>query len=269
VVRGRRGKLDGVAAGKLLRTRGYREKLQRVENGLIIDMDDTLNSNLILFTESRTEIFKVYGALTDRCPGSEELAVLLDDSTQRWIPIMGYTPQRWYHCANEVAETILGRTMTRAEAERVKQAADIALGVGELLPGVTDALEALRGSGIKAVLKTKGEQAKQQEKLDVHGLSEAFHGRVEIVSVKDAASFQAIAAKYSLQYPISIGDSEKSDVIPAQEAGFEAVLIDHGAGRWNWDPTQKAQSEFMRVGSFAEALIAIADRSAESHTERA
>jgi putative hydrolase of the HAD superfamily len=246
------------AAGAQLRSAEYVERLARMPHGLIVDMDDTLNSNQPLFEVARTELSEIYAELDPRGRRAEELIALNRQVNREFVPVYGYTPKRWYHVAHLVAAEITGRELTDVETARIQQAADIAMGVGDILPGVIDALTALRDAGVRMLLKTKGELVKQQEKLAAHGFAAYFGGQVEIVDAKTEESFRALTAKYELQSPVSIGDSEKSDILPAVACGFRAILIDHGMTVWD-TADRSAGHEVARVGSFPEAILLLAD----------
>ncbi len=247
------------ASGALLRTEPYIQKLKKLTGGLIIDMDDTLNTNQTLFVDSREEVAKICNTLSGGNATPKEVEDAFQESFARWLPVYGYTPKRWMVNCHEVAEQFAGRPLTDSEHDEVQRAAEIAMGVGDIMPGVADALTALHEAGIPMVLKTKGELNKQQEKLAAHGFGKWFRDRVEIVDVKDPASFRAVADKYGLTDPISVGDSEKSDVLPAVEAGFDAVLIVHDHLKWDWDPSHQQVDGVARAGSFPQAIQFLAD----------
>ena len=247
------------ASGALLRTEPYIQKLKKLTGGLIIDMDDTLNTNQPLFADARKEIVRICNTLSGGTATQKAVEDALQESITRWLPIHGYTPKRWLINCHEVSEQFAGRPLTDSEQASVQKAAEIALGVGNIMPGVSDALIALHHAEVPMVLKTKGELSKQQEKLAAHGFGQWFRDRVEIVDVKDPDSFRAVANKYGLESPVSVGDSEKSDVLPAMAAGFKAVLVVHDHLKWDWDPTQQQAGGVTRAGSFPEAIQLLAD----------
>ena len=98
----------------------------------------------------------------------------------------------------------------------------------ELLPPARDAVEGLAGA-FKLVLITKGDLLDQERKLAQSGLGELFDG-VEIVSDKTAPRYAEIFARHGDGAPraMMIGNSMKSDVIPALVAGAWGVFVPHG-----------------------------------------
>ena len=95
----------------------------------------------------------------------------------------------------------------------------------ELLDGVRETIEALSGD-YKLMLLTKGDLFDQESKLARSGLGEHFHA-VEIVSTKNAATYRAIMQRHAVAPDrfVMVGNSLRSDVLPALEAGGRAVHI--------------------------------------------
>ena len=98
----------------------------------------------------------------------------------------------------------------------------------ELLPHAHAAVKALAGSH-RVVLITKGDLLDQERKLAQSGLGDLFHA-VEIVSDKTAKAYSAIFARHGTgaDQALMVGNSLKSDVIPALAAGAHGVHIPHG-----------------------------------------
>jgi putative hydrolase of the HAD superfamily len=98
----------------------------------------------------------------------------------------------------------------------------------ELLPGVAAALDALAQRG-RLVLVTKGDLPDQEAKLAGSGLGGRFSG-LEVVSEKTPEVFRRLFARYNAS-PVNCvmaGDSIRSGILPALEAGAWAALVPHG-----------------------------------------
>jgi len=95
----------------------------------------------------------------------------------------------------------------------------------EPLPGVADTLSALDGK-YRLVMITKGDLLNQEQKLARSGLGDHFDA-IEIVSEKDADTYRRIAKRHSIAVDdaVMIGNSLKSDVLPALEAGLWGIHI--------------------------------------------
>jgi putative hydrolase of the HAD superfamily len=98
----------------------------------------------------------------------------------------------------------------------------------EIIAGVPETLEYLAAKH-NLILMTKGAVAEQTGKIERSGLKE-FFSSVEIVAEKDVRCYREIIAKYDLPSETSwmIGNSPKSDINPALNAGINAVFVPHG-----------------------------------------
>jgi putative hydrolase of the HAD superfamily len=97
----------------------------------------------------------------------------------------------------------------------------------ETLPHARETLERLSGA-YRIILITKGDLFDQERKLAQSGLGDLFDA-VEIVSDKSAATYHRIFHRHAHgpERAMMIGNSLKSDVIPAIEAGGWGVHVPH------------------------------------------
>ena len=97
-----------------------------------------------------------------------------------------------------------------------------------LLPHVEDTLGALTDR-YPLVLITKGDLLHQEQKLAASGLGELFSG-VEIVSEKYPATYTTAFTTHGAgpDRAMMVGNSMKSDIRPALDAGAWAVHVPHG-----------------------------------------
>jgi putative hydrolase of the HAD superfamily len=95
----------------------------------------------------------------------------------------------------------------------------------EPLPGVAETLAALKDE-FSLIMVTKGDLMSQEQKLARSGLGDFFDA-IEIVSEKDANTYRRIVARQGIraEEAVMIGNSMKSDVLPALEAGLWGVHI--------------------------------------------
>ena len=97
----------------------------------------------------------------------------------------------------------------------------------ETLPHVRETLEALAGD-YRLVMITKGDLFDQERKLAQSDLGDFFHA-VEIVSDKKPDTYDRIFARHGdgAGQAMMVGNSLKSDILPALEAGSWAVHVPH------------------------------------------
>jgi putative hydrolase of the HAD superfamily len=97
----------------------------------------------------------------------------------------------------------------------------------EIIDGVPETLAALAARH-DLLLLTKGDDAEQRRKLAVSGLGAHFRAAV-VVREKDADAYASVVAEHALDPAATwmIGNSPKSDILPALEAGLRAVFVPH------------------------------------------
>jgi len=98
----------------------------------------------------------------------------------------------------------------------------------ELLPHAREVIETL-APHYTLVLITKGDLLDQERKLAQSGLGEMFDA-VEIVSEKVMQTYHAAFTRHGAgpARAMMVGNSMKSDVVPALEAGSWGVFVPHG-----------------------------------------
>ncbi|MFB2551584.1 HAD family hydrolase [Ensifer soli] len=97
----------------------------------------------------------------------------------------------------------------------------------ETLPGVRETLEAL-APRYRLLMITKGDLFDQERKLAASGLGDLF-AAVEIVSDKTVATYERIFARHGdgAGRALMVGNSLKSDILPAIAAGSFGVYVPH------------------------------------------
>ncbi len=97
----------------------------------------------------------------------------------------------------------------------------------ELLPGAGEAVDALARTH-KLVIVTKGDLFHQERKIAASGLADYFAG-LEIVSDKTPDTYRDVFARYgpAPEACAMVGNSLRSDISPAIEAGGWGVYVPH------------------------------------------
>jgi FMN phosphatase YigB (HAD superfamily) len=245
---------DAEAAADAIEQLSDQTLRERLAGGLVIDLDDTLTTNVPLFHQSRWLMTPIYAEATGR---TDLVEIMNERETycQRLLPEYGYTPERWRRaCALYLDEK--APHASEELRERLMAACEVALGVGEFYAGVERTLAKLRQAGVPMLLLTKGEIAKQQEKVDSHGILR-FFDNVKIVEHKDAAVLRDAAAEAGLTAPTVIGDSAASDIAPAIEAGFDHIHVDRGSGATWAAEHHDAHEHAEKAPSFPAAILAL------------
>lgn len=121
------------------------------------------------------------------------------------------------------------------------------------LPHVQEVLAALTGR-YKIVLITKGDLFDQERKLAQSALGD-FFDEVEIVTEKAESTYHRIFTRYGdgPSRSVMVGNSLKSDIIPALDAGAWGVHVPSGYD-WALDhaTAPEAAARFFQIGDLSE-----------------
>lgn len=192
---------------------------------LIIDADDTLWENNIYF-ERAFEEFCDFLSHSSMYPS--EVRAVLDEIEIVNCRIHGYGSANFTRglteCYQRLAEREVRPEDIHTIASLVERILDHPM---ELIPGVDETLAYL-STRHDLTLFTKGDPEEQKLKLDRSGLG-VYFGHTAIVKEKDAPTYAALVHERKLEPSRTwmIGNSPKSDINPALEAGLGAVFIPH------------------------------------------
>jgi putative hydrolase of the HAD superfamily len=196
---------------------------------LMIDADDTLWENNIYF-ERAFEEFVEYLAHSSLSPS--EVRDVLDEIELANARIHGYGSLNFGRNLRQCFQHLVEREVLEEDLRTVMGFAERILECPtEVIAGVPETLEHL-SSRHDLTLFTKGHPEEQKLKIDRSGLAHFFH-HTAIVKEKDAKAYQSLVAERGMD-PAStwmIGNSPKSDINPALQAGLNAVFVPH-ANTW-------------------------------------
>jgi putative hydrolase of the HAD superfamily len=190
---------------------------------LIFDADDTLWENNVLFERVIDDFTSWLAHPTlDRA----EIRAIIDEIERANTFAHGYGSTVFLRTLGDCFHRLNDRPATGDERAEIDRLADaLVAGEVELIPSVAETLHELRGRH-ELYLMTKGAQAEQQRKLDASGLAQHF-AAVHIVREKDVAAYRTVIDAHDLDVSNCwmIGNSPKSDILPARAAGMQAVFI--------------------------------------------
>jgi putative hydrolase of the HAD superfamily len=192
---------------------------------LLIDADDTLWENNIYFEDAFDEFV---GFLDHSSMSPAEVRALLDEIEVANIKIHGYGAANFARnlaqCYGRLAEREIRGQDLRAVMSFAERILECPM---QLIQGVAETLEYLAARH-ELTLFTKGHPEEQKVKIDRSGLSARFT-HTAIVREKDAEAYATLARERRLdpERTWMVGNSPKSDINPALEAGLKAVYIPH------------------------------------------
>jgi putative hydrolase of the HAD superfamily len=192
---------------------------------LIVDADDTLWENNVYF-ERAFEDFVAY--LEHSTLNAREIRAILDEIELANARSHGYGSLNFgrnlQQCYLKLAEREIG-------AEDLETVKGFALRILEqpleIIAGVAETLEYLAARH-ELTLFTKGHSDEQKMKIERSGLGE-FFAHTAIVKEKDVASYRQLVSERGMDPACAwmIGNSPKSDINPALEAGLNAAFVPH------------------------------------------
>ena len=218
---------------------------------LIIDADDTLWENNIYFERAFDE-FCDFLAHSSMSPA--EVRVVLDEIETVNSKVHGYGTLNFTRNLTECYHQLVERDVRPEDLPMIMSFTEQILHHPiELIPGVEETLEYL-SLRHDLTLFTKGNPEEQKLKLDRSGLA-IYFGHTAIVKEKDRTSYAALIRERGLvpERTWMIGNSPKSDINPALEAGINAVFVPHEhTWRLEHEEVREGSGRLLRFERFAE-----------------
>lgn len=187
-----------------------------------VDADDTLWHNETVFRLTQARFVELLAEFGDEV----QIMARLADVESRYLRLYGYGAKGFTLCMIDCAmELTDGAVSTRVIREILAAEREMLIHPVEPLSGVETALSQLSDK-YRLVLITKGDLLHQEQKLAASGLGDLFSG-VEIVSEKTTDTYSKIFSRYGPgpECAVMAGNSVKSDILPALQAGAYAAYI--------------------------------------------
>jgi putative hydrolase of the HAD superfamily len=112
----------------------------------------------------------------------------------------------------------------------------------------------------RLILITKGDVFDQERKLAASGLADYF-AAIEIVADKNEATYARIFARHTdgPEHTVMVGNSLRSDILPALQAGSYAVYVPHDL-TWSYEHAEEPAGEprYARITHLGELAGALA-----------
>ncbi|PZF78387.1 HAD family hydrolase [Aestuariivirga litoralis] len=211
------------------------------------DADDTLWQNETFFrlTEQRfTELLSEHGA-------HEVISAKLLEAERRNLRFYGFGVKGFTLSMIETAvEVTNGQVSASVIGEILGFGRQMLQNPVETLPGARETLDQLAGR-YRILLITKGDLFDQERKLAQSGLGDYFSA-VEIVSDKTPDTYRRIFSRHGdgPERAMMVGNSLKSDIVPAIRAGSWGVYVPH---ELTWvlehEEAPEAEPRFRRIAS--------------------
>jgi putative hydrolase of the HAD superfamily len=211
------------------------------------DADDTLWHNMPLFTVTQE---KFRGLLVGHGDPTE-IGEHLFETEVRNLQRYGYGIKAFTLSMIETALELTERQVTGEQIAAILELGRQMLASPiELLPQVRETVERL-SVDYELMLLTKGDLFDQEAKLARSGLGALFR-HVTVVSEKNRAAYERILARHDLspEELVMIGNSVKSDILPALAAGSRAVYVPYHL-TWAHEEAEVGEADPARYAEIA------------------
>lgn len=186
------------------------------------DADDTLWHNEYTFREAETEFARLLGIYGNSAIIKERLFLTIKDN----LALYGYGFKAFIL---SMIETALELGQQSVSVKLMKDTLELGHAMMDkpvrLIEGVIPVLDQLK-QDYQLVLISKGDLVEQERKVMMSG-TKYFFDAIEIVSHKDKAAYEAICKRLAIlpEELVMVGNSIKSDILPALETGARAVHV--------------------------------------------
>ncbi len=191
----------------------------------LIDADDTLWENNVFFEKAIAEFVSRMEPLGY---SAAYVRRILNEVEKRNIRQHGYGVASFRRSVEETYRRLAGELARSDEWAWIRdRARELEMTPPHVLEGVPETL-AFLARRHRLILFTKGEPAEQAPKIERSGLVNYFEA-VEIAPEKDRVSYEHVVRRHKIvkQNAWMVGNSPRSDVNPALEAGLNVVFIPH------------------------------------------
>lgn len=217
------------------------------------DADDTLWHNETIFRLSEARFLE----LLSEAGQSEVLASALLETERRNLRFYGYGIKGFTLSMIETALQVTeGKVSSSVIAEILAVGREMMTHPLECLPQVRQTLETL-SERFRLVLITKGDLFDQERKVAESGLGDLFVA-VEIVSEKTEKTYAQAFSRHGTgpEHALMVGNSLRSDVIPALQAGCWGVHIPYHV-TWALERAEEplGESRYRRLENISELIV--------------
>lgn len=206
---------------------------------IALDADDTLwqNEQFFRLTEQRfTSLLRDYTDVPD-------LTERLIAATARNLAFYGFGAKGFTLSMVETALDITDhRVPGQVIAEIMAAGRELLHFPIETLPYVDQTLDLLQ-KHYRLILITKGDLFDQERKLAASGLAEYF-AAIEVVSDKNEVTYRRIFEQHTegAEHTMMVGNSLKSDILPALAAGAYATYVPHDL-TWSYEHAEEPEND--------------------------
>lgn len=225
---------------------------------VLVDFDDTIVDTAPRFQNARRSLFALLAEVG--VPPEVAERIHHDQVDPEMLLVHGLGPARLQHSFRATYETACGELNLPRQPELADRCAALGLAVAGTPPVLPGALEALGllATRYRTVLYTQSaDHGYQLGCVRESGVVEVVgESGVRVCTKKTVETFRETLELLGAPPPASVwmvGNSIRSDVNPALEAGANAILVEV-ADPWEYDQVPPVSDTFLRVPSLPAAV---------------
>jgi putative hydrolase of the HAD superfamily len=231
----------------------------------IFDYDDTIAWTHVDYSLTEVKFLDfVLGRLGHQAPGTAIILNMLETVELKNVKTMGYSRERFPNSMRDVYRKICCQDKMM-DLEGEEEAYRIGTGVFDperwerrgLVEGAEETLDFLVAQNDKLMLLTKGDTTVQGDKIKATNIERWFGQDIYIVPEKNPQVFSELIDGYDRNKIWMVGNSEKSDIMPAIENGVKAIYIPYET--WSVEEVKKGLPDSPLITRF-EKIIEIKEK---------
>lgn len=202
-------------------------------NTLIFDYDDTLALNQHYYSYAQIDFVKlVLERLGPKAPNAPAILNRQTEIDKNLVKTRGFVMERF---AESLVQTYgeISKKMNINDKEGESIAYQIGMSIFDekkylrdgLVPGAVETLDFIKEQGDELMLFTAGDLRVQNKKIQATQVAKWFENNIYIVSRKDEVAFQLILGSRNREKAWMIGNSMRSDILPALNVGIKAIYL--------------------------------------------
>ena len=231
---------------------------------VLVDFDDTLVETAPAFHQAREALFH---RLTEEGFSAEDcFRVHHDEVEPELLSLFGMGPFRLEPSFRDTYMRLCaaeGRDPDPAVADECGELGRDIMGHPQVMPGALEALETLAGRVSTVIYSQASHPEYQLGRIREAGVTAVVpEDRIRITPKKTRETFLEAIRHFGTPSPdrtTMIGNSLRSDINPALEAGAEAILVEPYE-MWHYDRVPPFSNDFQRFRTFPEAVEGFFER---------
>lgn len=206
-----------------------------MRNRFIFDLDDTLIYSHHYYSIAKLDFAKfVLDYLGPRVPDAKAIIDLAEKKDNVLINTLGFSPKRFPTSFVQAFEEIAKKMQVSSENLEFGKSKSYEIGSRvfnmlyrskSLIENAPETLDFLLANHDELFLLTMGDKAVQDDKIENYGIKRWFGENIYVVPQDKGPMIQKLSSEADKSRVWYVGNSMKSDILPALDSGIGAVYI--------------------------------------------